>query len=92
MAFEGKNMGENHTAPGAKEKRHVNNYDRPKGHALLLALALGLAPKTLIRLGYPRATVYRWNKNYRLAIKSLRQDLDTRVSSLSQIRKKNQIG
>lgn len=73
-------------------KKSVGNMnDRPKGHALMLALALGLSPKSLIALGYPRATVYRWNHNYRLAIKALRGDLESRISSLSQIRKKEQI-
>ena len=65
--------------------------DPPKGYALLLAFAGGLSPKTLIALGYPRATVYRWYHNYRLAIKALKPDLERRLFSLSRIRKNDQI-
>jgi len=92
MVLEGTHMGGSLTALDVKEKKLMRNYDdRPKGHALMLALAAGLTPKTLVALGYPRATVYRWNKNYRLAIKALKQDLHARVLSLSQIKKKEQI-
>jgi len=74
------------------QKKRIRDLDAPKGYALMLALALGLSPKSLIELGYPRATVYRWNHNYRVAIKSLRKDLQTRISYLSRKGKKNQIG
>lgn len=67
------------------------DYEAPRGHALLLLLSAGMSPKTLVALGYPRATVYRWNKNYRLSIKRLRKDLERKVSSLSQSKENNQI-
>lgn len=51
-----------------------------KGYALMLLFACGMNAKTAIKLGFPRATVYRWYHNYRLAIKDLRKELETRIS------------
>jgi len=69
----------------------VVENERPKGHALMLAISAGLTPQTLIELGYPRATVYRWNHNYRKAIKALKTDLKYRILCLSRNSKKDQI-
>jgi len=59
-----------------------------KGYALLLCLSCGMSPKTLIALGYPRSTVYRWSKNYRLARKQIRRELNDIIMVLLKKEKK----
>ena len=50
-----------------------------KGYALLLLFASGMSAKTIIALGFPRSTVYRWHANYRQAIKDLTKELKQRI-------------
>lgn len=54
-----------------------------KGYVVFLALSCGMSPKTLIKLGWPRATVYRWNKNLNKARKQLKKQLEAKILSLS---------
>ena len=64
-----------------------------KGYVVFLALSCGMSPKTLIHLGYPRSTVYRWNKNLNEARKTLKKQLAARILSLSDKEKElNKLG
>jgi hypothetical protein len=90
-------MGENITVTMRGKSLNVTmrgkslNVERVKGYSLLLCFSNGLSPKTLVALGFPRSTVYRWYRNYRIQIKVLKKDLENKILCLSQRKKISQI-
>lgn len=55
-----------------KEKEN-KGFKRPTQFAIIVALAKGITPKKIIENGYPKTTVYKYNKKVKDATEEMKK-------------------